>query len=150
MENTTTHPHHIVLADDDEDDRYFFREALSQISADITLFTEVDGVRLMNGLLNIVNLPQLIFLDLNMPYKNGKECLVEIKSTDHLKNIPVIIFSTSCHFRDVEETYDGGANLYIQKPSGFAPMVNLLKKVFGLDWKEYTPRPERSKFILKE
>ena len=150
MESATTHPRHIVLADDDEDDRYFFREALNQISVDMVLLTEVDGARLMQALHTLADLPQLIFLDLNMPYKNGKECLIEIKSTDHLKHIPVIIFSTSCHFRDIEETYGGGANLFIQKPSGFTPMVSLLKKVFDLDWKEYSPKPERSKFIMKE
>ncbi|CAN5434149.1 response regulator [soil metagenome] len=148
MEIPLSHPQRIFLADDDEDDRFFFKEALNQVTTDVILQIEVDGVRLMRELKSAAKLPELIFLDLNMPNKNGKECLVEIRSSDMFRNIPVIIFSTSCHHRDVEEAYSRGANLFIQKPAVYPLLVNLLRKVLVLNWNEYVPRPERSKFIL--
>jgi len=138
----------ILLADDDEDDRLFFIEALNKVTPEVIIESEIDGVQLMHKLRQTDELPGMIFLDLNMPYKDGKECLIEIKSTPNLNEIPVIIFSTSSHHRDVEDTYRHGANLYVQKPSGFDEMVSTLKKILTLDWTDYMPKPDRSKFIL--
>lgn len=94
--NKQNSPLQILLADDDSDDRLFFAKALLELPIATTLATVHDGERLMNYLSeNTRQIPDVIFLDLNMPRKNGIECLSELKSNEKFKDIPVIIFSTS-------------------------------------------------------
>ncbi|MGZ3902669.1 MAG: response regulator, partial [Bacteroidia bacterium] len=88
----------ILLADDDKDDRYFFEKALKTLSIKAQLTISEDGEKLMAYLLkHSEKLPDVLFLDLNMPRKNGAECLTEIKLHEKLKKLPVIIYSTSLH-----------------------------------------------------
>ena len=149
MENTKPPHLRILLADDDEDDRTFFREALGELKVPTVLHAVNDGIQLMKELSSDVRLlPNFIFLDLNMPGKSGMECLREIRSMNHLRATPVIIFSTSSNYRDIEETFQQGANLYIQKPSGFQLMVDVLERFFGIDWEEIISRPDRKKYLF--
>lgn len=117
---------HILLADDDESDRMLFTEAFLELKIKTTVRTFNDGVQLMEWLNTLdITLPHFIFLDLNMPRKNGLECLKEIKSNEKLKDILIAIYSTSDSEKDIEDTFIFGANVYITKPNNF----NLLKKV---------------------
>jgi len=137
----------VLLADDDEDDRIFFREALEEIPLATSLHAVKDGIELLNVLHpERINMPDVIFLDLNMPGRNGKECLGEIRTMDHLKELPVIIFSTSANHKDVEEAYLLGANLYLQKPSGYTLMVSQLEKVLRIEWKQFIR--DRQRFLF--
>lgn len=139
----------VLLADDDEDDRTFFTDALQEIKLNTALRAVGDGVELIRALLpRTVELPHLIFLDLNMPGKGGMECLQEIRMMSHLHTVPVIIFSTSANHTDIEETFRRGANLYLQKPSGFGMMVNLLEKVLQIDWNEHMKISDRKKYLF--
>lgn len=107
---------HILLADDDNDDCYFFEEACSNLSQSAVLKTVSDGERLMAYLLSNTNsLPDILFLDLNMPRKNGFECLRSIKKMEALKKIPVVICSTACDHHLAEKLYKEGAHYYLQK-----------------------------------
>ncbi|MFL5752327.1 MAG: response regulator [Bacteroidia bacterium] len=122
----------ILLADDDKDDRFLFREALSELPVSTQLTTVHDGEELMTFLVeNATRLPDILFLDLNMPRKNGFECLTEIKQNDELKELPVIMFSTSyprdMHYEQdiIKLLYKIGAHDYIRKPDDF----NQLKQV---------------------
>src|SRR5215203_94230 len=100
----------ILLADDDEDDCMFFKEALDELSLPVSLNTVGDGVELMDFLKsNLINLPHVLFLDLNMPRKTGFECLSEIKQNEKLKQLPVIIYSTSANPDVIESLYNNGA-----------------------------------------
>lgn len=81
---------HLLLADDDDDDRTLFKETIVEIGVNIELSTVKDGFQLMHALSEAEWLPDVIFLDLNMPYKSGKECLTEIRANDKLKHIPII------------------------------------------------------------
>ena len=120
----------ILLADDEEDDRLLFVDALKELKIKTIIQTVNDGVELMEYLNNPDNkLPQLIFLDLNMPRKNGLECLKEIKANDKLKDIAIAIFSTSMSENDIEQTLMNGANVYINKPNSFGELKQALKKV---------------------
>ena len=96
---TNTHqniPLNILLADDDADDRYFFERALQDLPITTNLKTVPDGARLMEYLYkNTDHLPDVLFLDNNMPRKNGSECLAEIKNNAQLKGIPIVMCSTS-------------------------------------------------------
>jgi CheY-like chemotaxis protein len=89
-----------------------------------------DGVELMEYLANNNNnLPQLLFLDLNMPRKNGLECLKEIRSNRKLAEIAIAIYSTSLAEKDIEETFINGANVYINKPNSFDGIKQALNTV---------------------
>lgn len=140
----------LLLADDDIDDCLFFQEALDDLSLTTNLTTVNDGVQLMDFLNTQINkLPYALFLDLNMPRKSGFECLAEIKQNKILKELPVVIISTSMDTEVVDTLYQKGANYYIRKPGDF----NVLKKVI----EEATTRlshtkkkqPERADFIIQ-
>jgi CheY-like chemotaxis protein len=131
----------VFLADDDADDRFLFQEALAQLkSATIGLTSFSSGLQLMSHLAVGKNpLPKLIFLDLNMPVKNGFACLKEIREDEKLKNLNIIIYSTSSQFKDILDTLNKGANLYFTKPASFPELVVQLEKIFSMNWEEYRP-----------
>jgi CheY-like chemotaxis protein len=140
---------YVLLADDDEDDRHLFREVILKINDLICFECVEDGSQLLEKLSHFLLLPDYIFLDLNMPCKTGHECLLDIRGQHDLKNIPVIIYSTSSRPEDINSTYSNGANLYIKKPNGLQRMEELLRKVFTLDWKNYFPKPPKNLFFLE-
>ena len=117
----------ILLADDDTDDCLFFKDAITQLIPS-TNFTAVhDGEELMQLLTDETSqLPDVIFLDLNMPRKNGFECLAEIKHNKKLKNLPVVIFSTSFEQDKISILFKTGADVYIRKPGSFAQLVQVI------------------------
>jgi CheY-like chemotaxis protein len=129
-------PLNILLADDDKDDRFFFEKAVNEIQIVTAVKTVNDGEQLMDYLLaNLIHLPDLLFLDLNMPRKNGFECLSEIKGNEQLLHIPVIMFSTS-YPRDIvyeqdmiNRLYRIGAQNYIRKPGEFIKLKQVIHNV---------------------
>ena len=117
----------ILHADDDMDDCEFFRKALEALPMATQLTTVHDGEALMNYLCeNTEHLPHVLFLDINMPRKNGYECLLEIKKNDKLKDLPVVMFSTSNSQDKVSILFKKGADIYIHKPGNFAQLVQLI------------------------
>ena len=95
----------IALADDDEDDRFFFTEAFEDLKIKNRVSTFKDGIELMEFLEESSLLPDLLFLDLNMPKKSGIECLKEIKANSKFNEIIIAIYSTSSSEEDVENTF---------------------------------------------
>ncbi|MCV2483626.1 response regulator [Flavobacterium sp. SH_e] len=142
--------YNLLLADDDEDDCLFFKEALDEIAVSTNLSMVHDGVQLMDYLkINISNLPDVIFLDLNMPRKNGLECLDEIKKDEKLNNLPIIIFSTSLDSEIVNNLYQNGASYYIRKPGEFSKLKTVIEKALNVASENNFKQPERAKFILQ-
>ncbi|WP_179334777.1 response regulator [Winogradskyella costae] len=140
---------HLLIADDDIDDCDFFKEAIDEIG-ELTLSVLNDGVELMNFLLATpFNHPNLIFLDLNMPRKSGMECMVEIKAITALKDIPIIIYSTSLDRAVVDCLYDMGANYYIQKPGEFANIKKVVEKAITLFSTANLETRSRDNFIIQ-
>ena len=137
----------ILIADDDDDDKELFEEAVAAISPRIIVTTVSDGKELMKKLYTS-SLPDLIFLDLNMPSKNGFECLSEIRSVVKFKEIPVLIYSTTANPEQIENTYMQGATFYIQKPSSYKDIIKLLQKIFSFSAQQFC-RPLRKEFVLK-
>ena len=141
---------HVLLADDDEDDRIFFRDAFEEVKIKTNLDFVHDGLQLLEHLNNPeTKLPNILFLDLNMPKKTGIECLIEIKKTPHLKDLIVAIYSTSSSEEDIEETFVQGANIYIKKPSDFNSLKKILNGVVTLNWQYYTSGLNRDNFLLR-
>jgi CheY-like chemotaxis protein len=141
---------HIIIADDDEDDRLFFNDAFEELKMNTKVITFVDGIELMEYLnTSEAILPQVLFLDLNMPKKNGIECLNEIKANDKLSDIAIAIYSTSASEKDIEETFVLGANIYIKKPSDFKELKKVLSEVVSINWQYHTNGLNKDNFLLR-
>jgi CheY-like chemotaxis protein len=142
-------PIQVLLADDDESDRLLFREAFEEIKIRTVVNTVNDGVELLEYLNNPkMDLPHILFLDLNMPRKNGIECLREIKKNENWKDIAVAIFSTSSSPADIEQTFVQGANIFIRKPNDFDTLKKLLSKSIMMNWQYHTSGLNRDVFML--
>lgn len=146
-----TKNYNLLLADDDEDDCDFFREALGETAIKADLSMVHDGVQLMNYLENndLKNFPDVVFLDLNMPRKNGIECLTEIKENKKLRSLPIIIFSTSLDSEIVNNLYQKGASYYIRKPGEFSKLKSVIEKALTIASENNFKQPERANFILQ-
>jgi CheY-like chemotaxis protein len=139
----------ILLADDDTDDCLFFKDALEGIPISMELTAVHDGEQLMQFLNNGTNLlPHILFLDLNMPRKNGFECLSEIKQNKKLNDIPVVIFSTSFEKEVVNKLYENGAKYFIRKPSEFSQFKKIILYVLTLLIQENIAQPAKENFVL--
>ena len=139
----------ILIADDDLDDCEMIKEALHESRLLNDLHFVGDGEELMNYLYHKDKFqdrlkfppPGLILLDLNMPKKDGREALREIKGSSHLRHIPIIVFTTSQAEEDVLRTYDLGVNSFITKPVKFDDLVRIMREL-GHYWFEIVKLPE--------
>ena len=142
-------PLNILLADDDMDDCIFFKQAVNEFHLPTHLIAVHDGEQLMHHLTNDTTAyPQILFLDLNMPRKNGFECLSEIKQSEKLKQIPVIIFSTSFEQEVVNELYKSGAQYFIRKPSVFSQFKKIIQQSLTLINEGNIEQPTKENFVL--
>lgn len=138
----------ILVADDDSDDRDMIREALEENRLANDLRFVVDGEDLMDYLLArnkyappaVAPKPGLILLDLNMPKKDGREALREIKSNPELRQIPVVVLTTSKAEEDIFRTYNLGSNSFVTKPVTFDSLVATMKAL-GRYWLEIVELP---------
>ncbi len=138
---------HVLLADDDDDDKLLFVDVLKELGIGAKLSSANNGEVLMRTLAN-GQPPDLLFLDLNMPLKNGFECLAEIRSDKRLDNMPVIIFSTSAQPSAIDEVYAGGAQLYVRKPNDFTHLKKVIKHIFDIQWGQEEFQRAREEFVL--
>lgn len=139
----------LLLVDDDADDRLFFIDALNEIKIRTHISWLSDGVYLMEHLNKPnVRLPDLLFLDLNMPRKGGIECLKEIRQDPRLKEISIVIYSTSSSEQDIEDTFVLGANVYLRKPNDFSELKRILEEVVSINWQYQTSGLNKDNFLL--
>jgi len=133
MSNSKT----FFIVDDDADDQELFIEAVTQVDKSIQCVSISDCEEALSLLKSgSVPLPDVIFLDLNMPRLNGKQCLIELKKESRLRHIPVIIYSTSSEKRDIEETARLGAAHFLTKPNRFEELCKAVSFVASKDWQE--------------
>lgn len=128
-------PRYIYLADDDVDDRELFVDALSEVDSSIILTQAKDGLQLMDILRTIKDpIPEILFLDINMPGKSGFECLEEIRKKEgSLKEVNIIILSTSNDPEDIEKALELGATFYAVKPDRFDVLKSFVKEALEID-----------------
>jgi CheY-like chemotaxis protein len=139
----------VLLADDDLDDCFFFKEALNELPLSTNLTAVHDGEQLMQLLNNkTFELPHVLFLDINMPRKNGFECLAEIKLSDKLQQLPVIMFSTSFEQEVVNLLYKNGAQHFIRKPSEISQFKKIIHYAFSLIAPESISQPAKENFVI--
>lgn len=119
----------ILLADDDQDDAEMFCEALAEIDESIVCHCSENGSGVLNTLKNQEKIPEIVFLDLNMPVMNGWECLKQLKSEERYKDIPVIMISTSSYRNDMDTAANLGAVCYFVKPNNFDDLKQVLRLI---------------------
>ena len=142
-------PINVLLAEDDPDDRYLISEALDESRLNIHLYIVEDGDELLDYLYRRGKYtdevkwpaPGLILLDLNMPRKDGREALQEIKADPHLRRIPVVVLTTSRSEEDIARTYDTGISGYIPKPVSFTGLLEVMNAI-GLYWLQVAKLPK--------
>jgi len=140
---------HILLADDDKDDSILFQEILEELPLSTHLTKVSNGEQLMQFLNETKDqLPDVLFLDLNMPRKNGYDCLLEIKGSERLKSLSVIIFSTAFEPQVISLLYKKGAQYYIRKPNSYRQMKNLIHQALILTGTTKIEYPLQEKFVL--
>ncbi|MBC7382429.1 MAG: response regulator [Bacteroidia bacterium] len=141
---------HILLADDDKDDCLFFKDVIEELSFSVSLTIVQDGEQLMQHLVTVsTNLPYALFLDMNMPRKNGLKCLTEIKNHSTLKNLPVIVFSTSYDAEKAIQLYNTGAYYFICKPSDFEELKKVIHQAILLV-KQNDEQASKEKFLINK
>ncbi|MBO9199622.1 MULTISPECIES: response regulator [Niastella] len=127
----------LFIIDDDEDDQLFINEAMKDLNIPFECFYANNGEVALQQLKNeVVPLPDFIFLDLNMPKLNGKECLIEIKKLPRYSSVPLIIYTTSSNHKDKQEIMKLGAHYFLTKPTRISELCNCLTSVFSMDWNQ--------------
>lgn len=139
---------HIMIAEDDDDDFYIFSVAIEELSFTVVL-TRAENGEILIKLLNDDKTPDILFLDLMLPGKDGRQCLKEIRANHKFDTLPVVMYSSLRDIQEVEFCYREGANLYVIKPSGYADLKEILERILSIDWKKVLYYPPLSQFVIK-
>ena len=137
---------HILLADDDKDDFDILREAVKQASEPVKVSYASNWLELSRFIIKTV--PDLVFLDINMPVKNGIECLQLLRNDNRYDAIPIIMYSTSVSKNDVDSAYKNGANYFIVKPDTIDEIADMIKKLFSMGKEALRLIPPREEFVI--
>lgn len=125
----------IWLADDDKDDCELFEDALKRLLPDVSLTIIPNGEILMSRLTPATR-PNMLFLDINMPCKDGMDCLVEIRAQRHFSRLPIVVFTSTQASKFIHTSYGYGANLFYSKPTSFQELITGLVNLFKMDWSD--------------
>jgi CheY-like chemotaxis protein len=136
----------LLIAEDDIDDLNIFEMALKEVNVPYHLRHAENGDMLFVLLKD--RLPYLLFLDINMPCKDGVSCIVEIRKNREYDNLPIVVYSANLYQKIIEECFRNGANVYITKAHTFTSLTEKLQKVFAIDWDDAMQYPPQSQFIL--
>ncbi|SFD78740.1 response regulator [Flavobacterium phragmitis] len=137
----------ILYTDDDEDDISIFTDAVDSIPREIKLQTYSGGDKLLSAIFNPPSTPYVVFLDLNMPGKNGFDVLEELRNSDYKKDIPVVIYSTSSEPGIIEKCRALGANAFITKPILMSDIIKSIELAIQIEWDKFIPT--KSNFVFK-
>jgi len=128
---------HILMADDDRDHAVLFERVLRKEFPDVKLSFVDNGEQLIK-FLHLYPI-DLLFLDINMPCKNGFECLAEIRKDPALRDLPIIVYSSSAHMTDIQKSFIHKADFYMVKPFNTEHLNTALKSILSVNWKEDAP-----------
>ena len=137
----------ILHVDDDVDDRLFLAEALHVINFPHRL-TGAGGCIDLFALMDQGNLYDLIFLDINMPMIDGKECLKKLKAHEKYCSIPVVIFTNTSSQKEIDTAYELGAHYHVVKPYASSNFVASLRQIMEIDWKSKPAVPSKDSFVI--
>lgn len=137
---------HILMADDDKDDFYILQEAAEKACEPLKISYVANWLELWRFILK--TLPDVLFLDLNMPVKNGIECLQLLREDRKYDQVPIIIYSTSVSKNDIERAYKSGANYFIVKPNAIEDITDMIKKICSMGKEVLRSIPPREEFVI--
>ena len=137
----------LLMADDDADDRMLFDEAIKELDIHIDVNFVKDGMELMDYLSDSgFILPNIVFIDLNMPFKTGFQCLEEIRSNKNFEDIFLVLYSTTARPMDIDLGFKNEASLFINKPSSYTQLKDVLQTVLTTDMLKISPSREEFMF----
>lgn len=139
-------PTHVLLAEDDDDDFFIFSLAVKELPVRVMLSRAENGDILFKLLDESV--PDLLFLDLLMPCKDGRTCIKEIRANAKYDTLPVIVYSSMRDMNNIQFCYREGGNLYVFKPSTLPELKDILERIFAIDWKNMMYYPPLSNFVI--
>jgi CheY-like chemotaxis protein len=137
----------LILAEDDMEDVQFFKSALQEIAIPYIMRHAENGELLF--ILLKERIPDLLFLDIHMPCKDGLSCIKEIRQHKEYDALPVIMYTSDERETTIENCYRNGANFYLLKPNKFTSLTENLRKIFSLDWKTLMHYPPMGHFVLR-
>lgn len=138
----------LFYAEDDQDDIFLFQSVLNEMNIAHELVVASNGQELIDNLNNPPPSPQLVFIDLNMPVKNGLESLEEIRASIEYGKVPIIILSTSSDEEAIERAKELGADMYIVKPTNYGQLRAFLQECLAIDWLNFRKDPMKV-FLIK-
>ena len=136
----------MLLADDDLEDYQIFEAAIKEISAAIALRHAIDGDMLFEKLKEAI--PDLLFLDIAMPCKDGVSCLLEIRKNPEYNAMPVVMFTAHNRASYIKATYQNGANFFLIKPNSFDELTEKLRYIFSMQWEKQLYFPSMKEYVL--
>jgi response regulator RpfG family c-di-GMP phosphodiesterase len=136
----------VLLADDDDEDVLIFKNALRHVPIVVNLKHARDGEMLFILLRQMI--PDIIFLDINIPYKNGVACVVDIRKNKKYDHVPIIMYTAIKGSKYIDESYESGANFYMLKGESVVELAEKLKKIFAIDWGTYVYYPPKGEFVI--
>jgi DNA-binding response OmpR family regulator len=137
---------HILMADDDKDDFHILEEAVKGANEQVTVAYAANWMDLWRFLLKHV--PDVIFLDLNMPVKDGFECLQLLRAERKYNKIPIIIYSSSTNRVDIDKSYNLGANYFVVKPNSVEEISKILQKITRMSKEQLQKQPSREEYVI--
>ena len=138
----------VVIAEADHDDFEMFSLAIQDLSLRVIIRRAENGEILMQLL--ETNIPDMLFLDIALPRKDGKQCLREIRANKKYDLLPVIMYTSFCDTRSIEFTFREGANIFVIKPSSFNELKEILKSIFAIEWKKSMYFPALPDFVINK
>ena len=137
---------HVMMAEDDDEDYLIFSLAINELAFTVVL-TRAENGDILLKLLDEKH-PDILFLDLLMPCRDGRQCLKEIRANRKFDSIPIIVYTSLSDLKEVEFCYREGSNLYAIKPTSLDELKTILTKILTIDWKKLLYFPPRSQFVI--
>jgi CheY-like chemotaxis protein len=137
---------HILMADDDKDDFLFLKEAAERAGEYLQVSYAANWLELWRFILK--TLPDILFLDINMPVKDGIECLQLLRKERKYDKVPIMMYSTSVNKTDIDKAYQNGANYFIVKPNAIDDITQIIKKLVSMGKESLLSVPPREEFVI--
>lgn len=136
----------VLIAEDDRDDYEILEDVINSLELKIVVSRAENGDLLMK--LIHEKIPDLLFLDLVLPCKDGKACIKEIRGDKKFDGLPIIVYSSLKDLESIDFCFRSGTNLYLVKPNSYTSIVEAVQRIFSVDWKKLSYYPTRSDFVL--
>jgi response regulator RpfG family c-di-GMP phosphodiesterase len=136
----------VLMAEDDIDDFEILADAISKVPVKIVLSRAENGDVLMK--LIHEKIPDLLFLDIILPQRDGRDCIREIRSDKKFDSLPIIVYTSLKDLDTIEFCYRWGTNLFVHKPQSYSDIAHIVRKIFAINWKKLQYYPSRNEFVL--